>query len=435
MLAAVSTLASTVVDDLDLTTLARGRGPLLEAGPVSVEVDALEHAPGSVVRFSAAGDTLRGELRVNELTARLSVRLATSRLDVVLSAERFAVDVPLDVEPDGGRFALRLATPAFHLTEPRLTLSNPDHPELAETFSLGGDLMRAVEGLVARTALRAGTTQLDALFARLTEPLVHEVGGVEVRAELAALRAGVSDGGIDLALSGHVVARCAGGPEADPGVLRTAGHESFRPTGDGLGLAVQDDLLNAVLHEAWRCAGFEVQLDQRLVDAQRGEVTLVAGMLGGLSERLDVDPETPLALRLEAPLPPVATPVSGSLGLGLGDLRLHFVDPGGRSLVSARMSLLLAASARQAETGGVAVGLAVHRATLDVDAADLAAKRLAEGPLDPWVDMLAGVANGFLATSLRPIELPALRGLDVVDVRVGDAGTGGAWLVMAGGLR
>lgn len=437
LLETLSARAAAALDALDLASLVPGDGPLLQAGPVTVEVAGIEHAPGAQVRFSAEGDALRAELALEGLAARLAISLGDggARLEVALEADRAEVAAALRISSDAGRFSVRPEAPQLDLIRPRLTVSNPDHPELADTLELPGDLLAEVEERVARAALQAGVGLMDELAERLTEPFVYEVAGVEVVAELSALRARTAGGGLDLALSGKVAARCQDGPARDPGVPRTVGHEGYRPGGRGLAVAVRDDLVNAMLHEAWRCGALSVRLDQRLIDAVRGEVTLVAGMLGGLSERLGVDPETPMALQLDAPLPPVVTPVGeeGAIGVGLGDLRLSFLDQTGRALAAGRLSVLLAAGVVRDRVAGV--GLAVRQATFDLDVDDPEVKRAAEAPLEPWVGALAVSADGFLAGALRPVTLPEVWGVTLGDLRIGDDRTDGAWLVVRGAVR
>jgi len=256
---------------------------------------------------------------------------------------------------------------------------------------------------------------------------------VAVTLQLTAASVLVTDGGLDLRLSG--LAFVDGEPMKDQavGVPRTPDQPTYLPTGPDIAIGVSDDLLNGLLHALWRYGVTDLVVDEELIASTKSGLHLVAGFLGSLTELAGgVDPEAPMTVWFDAPLPPavVVPPTPGAVAVALGDLGLRFSTAGG-DIATGYLNLRLAAGALSTNEG-ILLDLRPYLTGFDLALEDAAAKRQTEASIEPFVSTFLEELAPLLQSILGPVPLPSFAGLTLQDLSVGDDATGGAYLVVRG---
>jgi hypothetical protein len=341
--------------------------------------------------------------------------------------------------------------PAVTFTSTTATLTNLDIDialgVLVDWTGLGSLIGDAIEASVRgqiQAALRDGVkdalgTQIAAVLPALAAfggelTLPAELGGGSLRLE----------SGLDLleltaehlVLGTRVKVRAAEpGPAhpGAPGAMRLGGEPPDPATlgGDTLALAIGDDVLNQLLHAAWRAGALDL--------ADLGPLLPVEG----------VGPGTRVAL--SAGLPPVVMPRrDGAPGVevGWGEVGFDIALAGERGSASLRGRLSLSVGLERLEADGEG-GLRpvfAPEAEVDVEVSDVdwdhlpTTRKLTEGLVR---SLLANALPDLLGQAIRPFRLPALDlgaldpSLSGLSLRIepSRAERAGSYHVVAGGAR
>ena len=437
----IADAAEHLVDSLDLDTYATSKNPFVDSGTMRIDILGARLTKPTEATFGTAQHRLELGVAANgvelEVKATVTLGVTPSVFDIRLEAERLAVTLPLDISAEDGEFKVTLAPPVFEFVAPVVTVTAQDGSPVPDKGFVEGEILDTLETFISGLATQYGQVPIQKAIKALTEPISVPFLGTAVTIDLSAISASAGPSGLDLRLSGTAFAIGDSMMPGDPGVLRTPGAPLLIPTFDGIVLALSDDLVNTVFHEAWAHGLLAFTIDQALLDDAKAEVDLVAGFLGSLTTlgAATVDPESPLLIDLAAGLPPLLQrdPGSGLLTIALGDASLGFRTPN-TTLGTGYLSLFLGVGA---ESAGDAVTLLVNpvKSAFDLALADPEAKRRAETEIEPFVETLLGDLGPLLSSVLVPFKLPAFAGFQPIDLVVGDGGTNGHYLVISAGLR
>jgi hypothetical protein len=440
-LAALVSVSADVFDGLDLGAGFTG-APVYENDVVRVDLQRIEHAPGTVFELAPDEGTLALELDLFGVDGYFTVTIQGSSghsYDAHVHAERLSAwaTVTLGLGADGA-IQVFLDRITFDFEGLELYLGDEGSDLLAILPSARDVLVDLLESMLAQTLQDMLPAALQKGLARLSEPFDVSLLGRTFQLSFAPAALEVKPEGVHLALDLGLAGLDPDPSYASPGVLWTPGNDAWAKGLTGFRLAVKDDLLNVVFHEAWRAGLLQVAIDQALIDRNKLEIDLVAGFLGGLLERIPdaPGPETPIHLDLRPAFPPVASldlPAAGGVRLGVGDLRIDvWADEWSWLTPLVPFTLTLRAELGvTAEGTKLAPSIGTFEVLLDV-ASDDPALFAAETYAGPVADQLFGVVGPLLGDLLTEIPVPVPEGLVVKSLSVGSNPENGGTLLIDG---
>ncbi len=440
-LAALVSVAADVFDGLDLTSGFTG-APVYENDLLRIDIVRIDHAPGTVFELVPGEGDLELELGVLGVDASFTITLKGSSqttYDARVHADRLSAwaTVSLTLGPDG-QPDVGLDRLAFDFDGLEFYLEGYEDDLLALLPSLRDVLVELLESMLASTLQEMLPPALEKGLARLSEPFDLELLGQSFQLRFKPSVIDVKPAGLHLALDLALEGLDPDPAFVSPGVLWTPGNDEWKKGLTGFRLAVKDDLLNVVFHEAWRAGLLQVIVDQAMLDRQKMEIDLVAGFLGGILSRIPngPGPETPIHLDLHPTFPPVASldlPAEGGVRLGVGDLHVDvwadewsWVTPLLPLTFTLRAEILVEAKAKK-----LATTIQAFDVLLDVDSDDpglFAAETYAE----PFADALFGILGPLLGDLLTDFPVPVPEGLVISSLRVGSNPENGGTLVIEG---
>ena len=214
--------------------------------------------------------------------------------------------------------------------------------------------------------------------------------------------------------------------------LRVGSHGGPPLGGSDLGVAVSVDALNALLAESWAGGALRRRIDAvPFSDSASLQVRQLAILAPGIGRGLP--PESPVAVEIDAALPPVATIEGGGVRMACADARVRLLAADAGGMEQELLSLSIAFGATLVPRAGVA--------ELVLDVADIEISGDAVGPspsgfprgerLDALLEeLLASRVSGLLGTD--GIRLPSLYGF-VIDAPTLTAADG--YLALQGSIR
>lgn len=440
-LAAMASVAADVFDTIDLGAGFTG-APVFENDLVSIDVVRIEHAPGTVFELVPGEGSLDLELGVLGVDATFTITLKGSSptaYDATVHVDRLSVwaTVTLGLGADG-QPEVGLDRLAFDFDGLEFYLEGYEDDLLAVLPSVRDVLVELLESMLAKVLQEMLPPALEKGIARLAEPFDLELLGRTFQLRFQPSVIDVRPEGVHLALDLALSGLDPDPSYTSPGVLWTPGNDTWAKGLTGFRLAIKDDLLNVVFHEAWRGGLLQVVVDQALLDGKKLEIDLVAGFLGGILERIPNAPgaETPIHLDLHPTFPPVASldlPAEGGVRLGLGDLRIDvwaddwsWITPLLPLTLSLRAEILVEAKAKKLGTT-----IQAFEVMLDV-ASDDPGLFAAETYAEPFADALFGIVGPLLGDLLTDFPVPVPDGLVVSSLRVGSNPENGGTLLIEG---
>jgi len=440
-LAALVSVAADVFDGLDLGAGFTG-APVYENDVLRVDLQRIEHAPGTVFELVPGEGSLDLELDLYGVDGTFTLTIKGSEshaYDARVHAERLSAwaTVTLGLD-DLGAIQVFLDRISFDFEGLELYLGDEGNDLLAVLPSARDVLVDLLESMLAKTLQDMLPPALQKGLARLSEPFDLTLLGRAFQLRFAPAALEVRPEGVHVALDLALAGLEPDPGYASPGVLWTPGNDAWKKGLTGFRLAVKDDLLNVVFHEAWRAGFLQAAIDQELIDRYKLEIDLVAGFLGGLLERIPdaPGPETPIHLDLHPTFPPVASldlPVAGGVRLGVGDLALDvWADEWSWLTPLLPLTLTLRAELRvTAEGTTLAPAIDTFEVLLDV-ASDDPALFAAESYAGPVADQLFGVVGPLLGDLLTEIPVPVPEGLVIQSLSVGSNPENGGTLLIEG---
>lgn len=258
--------------------------------------------------------------------------------------------------------------------------------------------------------------------------------GVSAEVALAFESLEVDSAGIELSASVALDVEDAGVAPPSPGSLRTEG-DAPRLDGNGVSVAIADDLANAVLHAAWRAG---VLHRTAALPGIGGGDGLTVGALALLLPALgDLAPAAaPVEATIDPQLPPVlALRENGEVAAALGELHVQLTalaDDGPVPLLHlvARLDARVAPSFTDA--GHISIKLVDWSIVAEPSDPPPGVPRGQEfgALLDSVIDLVAPSIAG----SLAEVPIPSIGGLSVESPTATPGGPDGDWLTLTAGL-
>jgi|GEM_PF-4743185 len=441
---ALAALAGVAADVFDTVDLAKGftGAPAYENDLVRIDVVRIDHAPGTVFELVPGEGALDLEIDVLDVDATFTLTLKGSTpavYDATVHADRLSAWATVTLAlGDDGQPAVGIDRLAFDFDGLEFYLEGYEDDLLAVLPSVRDVLVELLESMLAKVLKEMLPPALEDGIARLAEPFELELLGRTFELRFQPSLIDVQPAGMHLALDLALSGLDPDPSYASPGVLWTPGNDTWAKGLTGFRLAVKDDLLNVVFHEAWRAGLLQVVVDQALIDRNKLEIDLVAGFLGGILKRIPnaPGPETPIHLDLHPTFPPVASldlPSGGGVRLGLGDLRIDvwaddwsWITPLLPLTLTLRAEILVEAKAKK-----LATTIQAFEVMLDV-ASDDPALFAAETYAEPFADALFGIVGPLLGDLLTDFPVPVPAGLVVSSLRVGSNPENGGTLLIEG---
>ncbi|MBM4320041.1 MAG: hypothetical protein FJ125_08780 [Deltaproteobacteria bacterium] len=428
------------LDRTDLSALATAHNPLYASETMTIRIVRIVLAPGTEVALTPLAGVLRVALHLNALQIEVEVQ-GKVQLRGTISLEGAALEgeLQLGLRLDGsGSLDARFSSLSLDMNGLRLGVDEED--DLLQALgSYRETVERALESKLAELIAEALPPLVADAFLGLLAPLPLEVLGLRLTLRLLPEEVSIVPLGLHLASGVQLQLEGAPSPLPSFGFVATPGGEVALPATSGLMVSASDDLLNLVLHEAWRARLLEVVIDQPLLDRQRIELELVAGFLGSLLAGLTpaVDPEAPVVLRTRALLPPIIalrTADEFPLRLSLGDLLVEVLLPGPteRLLLALAITLKVGVQAR-AESGSLQLRLGELTVQCHAIGGEAAAR--ARTLLDPAVGALVAGLQPLLDSLVAFLPLPELAGLTVAKAKLTAEGPQGSYLSLWAALQ
>lgn len=165
----------------------------------------------------------------------------------------------------------------------------------------------------------------------------------------------------------------------------------------GLGIALDDDIVNQLFAGLWAADAFDFQIDIDSIPA-----------LGVL---LDDDART---LDLKLSLPPTASTMSGELGLAIGDMIVTVRDEVGAEVQSMALSIATTLTAQPSQTGKIilTVGAPTVYATM-LAQSDAVEKPLVDTEVEALVSAVWGLVGVMADEALSTLPMPSIAGVSL----------------------
>lgn len=320
----LSAAAGPFVKSLDLMTLLAPIQPMAALGDndAHVDVSVTRLAFGDVrfdltpvdggLQFSAQIDALD----VDAHAIYGGVWVPEGSTDVTARAARITIAGTLVVTPDGmNGFDIDIASPDVATTDLRLEASGI----VGTILDLLNDNLRStVTDITTRAAELALKPLINLAFGALAGPQQFEVLDYQVGLQAAPAAVTFSRDGALVALD---LAAKIGGGEASPGYIFTPNGSPTLDVGDGVQVALADDLVNEVLAQVHAIGLLDIELDEDFVVFDHASFTLsVPPMISASTE-------------------------DGKMRLVLGDMIASFSDGGTeviRAAINAQVDLAVA---------------------------------------------------------------------------------------------
>ena len=430
-ISSIGRLAAAVFDQTDLNAAFVSMGPLYESDAIRVDPLSVAHARGTAISLEPAWDRLVLDTTVYGFEAFVRAETAEGAvfdIGVVSAQVSLHADLLISLGPDGTLVA-DVETMQVDLGDVQLIVRGIG--DVLDAFPYLRDrIVSAVGDELASLVKKQVPPLVQSAFARLSEPVPVSLLGKAFVLKFSPSGLKVKPAGMEVALDVSVLGLEPDPAYSSPGLLVTP-EEPELPRPDGLRVAIRDELLNGVFGEVWRSGLLSLTVDQAFLDQYKVEVTLVAGFLCGLLPAT-VDPETPVSLKVQARLPPVADvdlPVSGGIRLGFGEVAIDVATADGTPLMSIAATARLDGEVQP--SGPDRVQLLFNALSIVVDASDPAL--MPQGP-DGTVTELLDSLGPLLGGMLQAIPLPSLLGFHVANLSVGTLRGGGGTIVMTGDL-
>jgi len=431
-------------DELDLTTTFVEDNPLYESSLLIVDAVALQCDLGTAIELTPAWDRLMTRFVLQNLRVAVITELignpskfyeAEVRMDkVIVDGEMF-----LKLQDDGSIVA-DLTDMVFDFENLIVEIKGVADDILSVFPDYKETLVGLIEEQLAELLLDYVPGAVKEALTHIGDPIPLEVldKAFEIRFKPSSLK--LTPSGVHLALDLAVTGLAPDPSITSPGVLNTPGQEEW-PEVEGVRFSIKDDFLNAIFHEAWRSGMARFTLDQAFMDARKLELTLVAGFLGDVLDKLpqEINPEAPIAVVLDATYPPVADmdiPVSGGVRLGAGDLMLDVIVPSLSDtdpIISFAVTLRIEGEVRPTPSDKIEIAMHAFDVSLDV-VNDDGAFSDAEAYLESTMDGLLQSLEPMMASLLGSIPLPSFGGFSLANLHVGTETPNGGIVVITGDI-
>jgi hypothetical protein len=417
--------------------------PVFDSGPFRAEVTNITYMNPTMELTPEPGQ-VRVRLRLEQVIIALGLFVNDNQAyEVGAGAGAVEITGLLIPRVEAGEIIVRFVDLQVAFTE--LEVQAGGVPEFENNPAEGRALVEEIAGeVVGLLANRFIPDLLAGLLARLAEPFELELLGAQLALRLVPDVIVVSAQGLSARVSvGVDLANPAPGEPGLAGYVATRVPWDGVPTTDGVGIAVDDDLINLLLYQVWRAGVLFPRLDS--ASELGAEAGLVTGLLGNLVRRAypDIDAETPIAVGTRLPLPPMVSvrKENGAVGLvlGVGDLEVD-VDTDNaadRDLLEGAASLELRTAIGVTagdEPGSLALDLEVIDSITAFDVTTAALRGEAEASVEEPINSLLGRLGALLPGLLRDFSIPTLGFVTFVDLRADAVGPDGSFIGLFGNI-
>ncbi|MGK0362679.1 MAG: hypothetical protein ACI9U2_005000 [Bradymonadia bacterium] len=435
-------VALRLLRERDLTALLPN--PLFEGGPFRAEISTITYRDPPILELTPGNGVLSLRLRLEQLVITMSLQIGDN--DVYqISAGAGAVDITAEITPRVRDGALFIPLDELEIVFDDLQLRPGDVPRFDDNPEEGQTLIEEVAGVAMRVVAEQYIPDLiDSLLGRIDDPIDLDLLGAQLQIQLVPDVVVVSPRGLSIRLDAGVVflGETPPGPSL-PGYVGTRQPWDGVPDTDGIGIAIDDDLLNLLMFQVWRTGVLLPRIDS---STDLGQMALVSTLLGNLARRAhpDLPASTPIALETTLPLPPVAKveKADGAVGLtiGLGDMSVAFMtdDAEARSLVNGAASLVLRSAlgvVQDPQTGAITLDLVVSETIGLFDVIDEALRGAAENEMEAQVNNLLGIAGSVLPALLGGFEIPSIDLVTFTGLRTDVSGPDGTFITIYGDVE
>lgn len=259
----------------------------------------------------------------------------------------------------------------------------------------------------------------------LDDPIDFAVLGAGLQLRLAPEVVVVNQEGVAVRVGVNVdLSTPAAPPSAVPGYLTTPSNWNGVPTTAGIALAVDDDLLNAVLYRIWEAGVLLPTIDAAFLADSGPELALVVNLLRTLAREADPSLPANAALKLLSTLPlPVSVQVQKAadervgllIGLGGAHLTIATDDAEDRVIVEGNASLKGNAEVgvQPGDDGRLSLDLEVGMFDTAFDVSTDALRGRKEKAIETPMNTLLGAVGGILPSLLSDLSLPTIAGLQI----------------------
>jgi hypothetical protein len=417
---ALETLAVNLIEAQNLVELLPN--PLLER-PALITVERVTYDDLTVELVPGDGElALHATLEGMTIGIGLSVRPDDPPSMINVGVQRLVVDGALIPTIRAGRLVTDVPEDRVEVSFIGLQVALEQVPDFAADPEAEANLLEQVIGEALAIAIgQLVPDAMDGLLARLDEPIDLDLLGATLRLSLVPEVVLVNALGLSLIIGVDVGLAGAPNPPTDlAGYVTTPTRWNGVPDTDQFGLAIDDDLLNAVSFALWRSGVLLPVIDDAYITNGGAAFALVRNLLRGVA--LDADPalprETPLKAVTHLPLPITSRFRKGDddqigLQIGLGEMSLDIYtdDAADRKLVDGVASLILdtrVGAETNAEDGSLNLLIDIDGYTSAFDVLDDSLRGLPEVAIEDRVGELLSAIGQLLPGLISGINLPAI---------------------------
>ncbi len=438
----IGRVASGILDSQDLSALV----PMLpEAGGFAIEISSIGYQRPSQITLTPMPGELHARIVLNEFAVELALTIGgREAIEVGVGAGRIEVNAVVMPRVVDGQLIIEVAMLDIDFFDLQIGVGRlpgfEDDP--------GGE-QSLLEEILSDTLTVVIEDRLPELIGSaltaLDDPIDLALLGAMLQLQLRPNVAVVSERGLSIRID--VTVALLNPPAQEPAIAGYVGRESVWdgvPDTDQFGLAVDDDLLNALLYQVWRAGVLFPTIDQASIDEGGETLLFVSAFFGTLvsDARPDVPRNAPLQIATSLPLPIVAKVKKGGAGVGLeigiGDLMLAIAtdDADHRSLLNGAVSLVLSGELGvnyMDEALKLALNITDLKSAFDVLDEDLRGNP--ENAIERQIADLLGVIGPTISDLVGGFELPSLQGITLTDISVDAGGPDGDFIVIIAGLE
>lgn len=325
---AAGDLVGSLLDPASINDLLAGLNPVyedsygvfgLDAVTISADIESVAFDPAEITLDPGAGALTLGLALPNvEVVVPVSGDVLGIDFDEVLTVEvgEASIGGALELDADDGALAATLAAPTVVLRD--FVFDTSILPGSIESAVLSDTIRTTIEDLLVEQMSALLPTLLDQQLAGLDIALDTEILGNPVSIGAGFGEAAIDRDGLllvaDLSLDMDVPA----GAKPTEGFLLSGAPDPRPSTSPDLAVLLGDDVVNKLLHDAWRAGVLDLTLstDDGSLDA------FLLSPLGAGSEA---------SIAIDAGLPPVLVQVGDRAMLAFGELVVEIGTPGGEN--------------------------------------------------------------------------------------------------------
>lgn len=404
----------------------------LVGGPVPLSLLAISYGDLSV-SFEPGPAELILHASLSEVVVRVGIggngTPENPPFPVTVAAERIDVTGVLQPSVANGMLVANVPEERIEVALVNLVFSLEGAPDFGDNPADEQSLLEQIisDGLALAIG-RLVPQALQDVLGVLDDPIDLAVLGAGLQLRLTPEVVVVNQQGVAVRVGVNVDLSTPAAPPSDvPGYLTTPTNWNGVPETAGIALAVDDDLLNAVLYRIWEAGVLLPTIDAAFLADAGPELALVSNLLRTLARAADPSLPANAAVKLLSTLPlPVSVQVAKGaedrvglvIGLGGAHLTIATDDAESRVIVEGNASLKGDAKvgAQPDEDGRLSLDLDVGEFDTAFDISTDALRGKPEKAIETPMNTLLGAVGGILPSLLSNLSLPTIAGLEIRSV-------------------